>query len=519
MLIEAGRRVATMPMRGPLLTPRACQSVWRTVVVAVVLVGLMLLVWCSRWGMIVGPDSLGYQAMSEALLQTRQPQTAHWPPGYAAVLAFGQWAGLTFQGAARFVNWLCFLAAGGFSYALLRANGVGDGPYNVLGVLLLSWSTSVFDLHLFALSEPLFLVVWLSGMCLTLAYMRSGSVPFLMAGAVALGSATWVRYAGLFFTPVPALAWLVCDRRPLRRRVGGAGALMALGLLPFALLRFISSAFWGLGATRPLAIHPMGAEKWSGLGRTLLTWALPTGVVLRLPEVIPLLAGVSFLLTIALLACWCLLRRWQAGLVLAASALLYLLGLVVSVSFADYSTPFDNRLLFPLYVLAVPFGLAVLARTAPNRWRSCLLAGMLAYGVASTARCLRYAWNHAGEPKGYDEVSWSRRGFVGIVRALPADTFLVSNGSWMVGRVSGRPALPTPRRYDPITRQPVTDMAELRLRLATLPAGTVAVLDIAGEDRPYCEPASALAVTLTLSVVAQGEGWILYASPGLLMGP
>lgn len=488
------------------------ERLWCIACAVTVLAALALLVWCTRAGMVIGPDSLGYRGMAQGLLSQGNPCTAHWPPGYPVAIALGLSAGLSFQSTVTLINWLCFLGSGALAYCLLRACGLQDGWRTALGLVLFSWSTVIFDLHLRAYSEALFLVVWVAGMCLVLNYVRSGSLASLVGGALVLGLSGWVRHAGLFFTPVPVVAWLVYAKRPWRRRIAGVAALSALALAPVVLMKIVSGLCWGLSAARPLCLHAMGLEKWAELGRTLLTWALPTSLVLRLPQAICAVTGVCALLALAGLVAACLLRCWSAGAVLVSGALLYLLGLVVSVSIADYATPMDSRLLFPVYALAVPFAVALFAKAESWRWRRFPGAVLLAYAIASSGRCLRYGAGHADEPLGYDEAAWSQAEFVPVLKALPAAAVVISNGDYMVSRATGRQVLPIPRHHDPLTRQPVTDSDELRRTLAGQADRPIAILDIASEARPYLEPAQALAASLGLSAVSRGDGWTLYAA-------
>jgi len=381
----------------------------------------------------------------------------------------------------------------------------------LIGTVLFCWSTIVFDLHREACSEPLFLVTWLAGMWATLWYLRARTCPFLLVGAVLLGLSGWVRHAGLFAAPVPAVAWLVCWQRSWRRQMVGAGSVLGLAVMPVVLLALVSAACWDLGPARPLSLHPMGTEKWAQLGETLLTWGLPTSLVLRLPQAVAVASAAVALALLAGFVAAALACRWPAGTVLASAALLYLLGLIASVSLADYATPMDGRLLFPLYVLGIPVAMVAIERAAGRRWQQWLAVAAVVYAAASTARCIRYGLGQSAVPLCYDETVWSQAEFVPVIRELPADAVLITNGDYMVSRVTGRKALAVPRRYDPLTRQPVADLEALRRALAAQAGRPIAILDIASEARPYLEPAQALATSLGLSAVSRGDGLTLYA--------
>ena len=484
---------------------------------ALILAACGFSLWVTRRGIVVVSDSLGYEEMARTALAGKPLTDATWPPGYPVALAAGMAAGLSFEAAARLLNHLCLpLSAGLFLWAL-RQLGCRPGTGTLLLLSLFCGSTVVLDVHWAAQSEPLFLPLCLAGLGGLLAAASLGGWRPLAGGALALGLAALVRYAGVFLAPVPILACAWSSRRSRVQTAVRAAAAGALTLVPSAL--FGLSAWSGRhpGGPRQVAVHPAGAEKLTELGRTALSWFFPTGLANVVPPAAGAACGALFALAWLALPIFHGARRERGESVVAAAGALYLAGVLASISLADYHIPLDSRILFPLYVLAlllIPSWGRLVGR---GRARTALLVALSVFACASAGRTLRYGAAYARSHPGYNAATWRDAPFIPLVTALPPDVVVISNADRLVERYTGRPVLPMPRQYDAMTLRPTDDLRGLgeRLRSATGARPRLALLILEQERRPCHEDPETVARALELTPAREGPGWRLLATPGV----
>ena len=167
-------------------------------------------VWLLRNSTLMGPglinDSIAYIAGARSILQVQviaksgwrlalQPIT-HYPPLFSLLLAFVGLFGVDPLFGARLVNML-FLGANIFLLGFLGWKVFGNRWVGLLLAVFFAISGAIFDLHSYAISEPLFLFFCLiSFLCLEFYFSRGRKNIWIACLGLSVGLAILDRYVG-----------------------------------------------------------------------------------------------------------------------------------------------------------------------------------------------------------------------------------------------------------------------------------------------------------------------------------
>lgn len=427
------------------------------------------MLWTTRGGIGISPDSVVYLDAAESLLAGRgyvehtaageQLPLISFPPGYSLLLALPKSLGFSILAGARWLNAVLF----GLNIALVgllivRCAGGALIP-GILGSLLMLTSSNIFSGHAWALSEAAFLFFGFIGMALLAAYVDHPTRLRFLGAVVAVGLAFFTRYLGVPFVAAGAIGLLVLPtRRYLRRRMGDAVLFGALSSLPM-LLFVIRNRFVRGMAPFPLGFHGLtGKQLWDGVN-TVSGWLLP--------EAVPELPRFGFLALVAGLGVMAALEigrgRQRRGVVdrggrtipalLAIFIVVYCFVLLGCIAFVASDIAFDSRYLLPVQeatiILALWLGHAWVSSSGTNRLYR-VAAGLLCFGLIAsyTARASRYAVR-ARRGLGYASASLASSPIFETVRALPSQVIIFSNKPSAVHYFTRRAVRSIPARSNP----------------------------------------------------------------------
>jgi hypothetical protein len=384
--------------------------------------GVGLLMWVTPYGVGVYVDTLYYVTSARNLLAGEgmgrltgtgvfKPMT-HYPPFYALALAFVQLWGLDILDGARWISLLAFglviLLAGwivwqrtGSAFFSLASAGLVLGS----GVLLRTFS--------WAMSEPLYIVLELSGFLLLALYLKSARPRGLVAASLAFSLALLTRYVGFSLVGAAALVLLANRSLPWRRRLGNMGIFLSVSLLPTAGWFLRNRLVAGTLANRVIAWHPITEEKADSLVKAVLSWGLVPQRLVVGRETLAFLVIVSGLVVISLF--W-LARSYpkprqapSQEFMLLLSSWTYAGLLAISINWIDATTPLDNRILMPVYLnifLLLSIGLAQLWKR--RGWLPRLLAAAMLFwlGYYSVTRLDGAMLDLRSDGQDYASLKW-----------------------------------------------------------------------------------------------------------------
>ncbi len=287
-----------------------------------------------------------------------------YPPLYPWLLSLGAHAG---QGqsmaAARLIGLLSLLVSALFLCRTLRLLNISKfWAHFVVLLFLFSW---IYPLHQIVITEPLFLAFFTLQLWTLVIWNQTKKTPFLIGAGFLSGLMLLTRYAAMGITGSIALWLLVSTRNKIRNLVAY--------LLPAFLLFgpwqwYVMNRGTGLFG-RHLAFHPPGKEHYKELAVTLANWLSP--------GLTPWLVGPVAVLLLILI--W--KNRNNIRIKGFSSLLLFIIAgyfvfVWASVTWADFTTPMDNRIMAPLFITLLIL-LAFLINRNKEKFITLLLAALM----------------------------------------------------------------------------------------------------------------------------------------------
>ena len=356
-------------------------AAWLLAIVAGLLGATLVIVVTQSPGPGIEPDSTSYVGAAESFARHgsyRVPMSdwespdstaplSHFPPGYPTAIALPIVAGVPPVQSARVVNAVAaFLDVGIATLLVATATGLGTAAIAALAILVMR--PFVLN-HLSMLSEPLFLAALVATLALmalvaTATDQRQQTRRAFIAGLLG-AAATLIRYAGVAIGGAVVL-WMIVLPGSLRARMRRA----AIALVPQGI--FVGA--WLVHVHRTSGVHAIRSiGAYGGFGATLRMGAATTVawlVPLSADQSLPGRRWLALLVLIGLAAIIAVGTRRAApptrAIIAAAFTIAVCYALVISLSrlLADPGIPFDERILIPLFILA----LVVAALAAPGSW-------------------------------------------------------------------------------------------------------------------------------------------------------
>ena len=456
--------------------------------------GTFLVLRATPEGMGLTDDSIAYIAGArsmlagngyrEAWLNSNGPVT-HFPPGFSSVLTFFGLFGLDPLRGTRFVNALLF----GLNAGLLGILAWRMKPSLIAGLvlaLLFVGNGEMLSVHSMAMSEPLFIFLALLALWMfDLYFERHHHWLWLVLCASFAGMAYLTRYSGLALVAAFVAALFIL-RGDWKKRFASAGIFL-VGFLPWALGWAIRNEVVAENATnRALFYHPIPAENWERGFRVFSNFFIPVEEWRRTL----FQAGVIEWLTALVLGAaltWTLLRGWEffskphqpstgegsgtesRPVIAFTSALFmfaYISSTLFSMTFFDAATPFELRIIAPVFVclliLLVYFGMWF--KDKRRELVVVLTVVLLGFTFYKQSVVLE-RWSRGGI--GYASFQWYDSPALAFLRDLPEGTAIYTNEPGAVYLYTGRGAYVLPSRYDSATAQQRTGFEEGVARMQT----------------------------------------------------
>ena len=280
----------------------------------------------------------------------------HWPPLLPVLLGYvSDMTGMSPLETARYLNAIIYCLNIFLFQVICRNISIQTGSLTTIGSLILIGSESMLNTHALVWSEPLFIFFLLLSYYLLLK-AGEGSIRIAILLGFALAFASLTRYAGIFFFILIILYLVVFQGWGIRKWrqfawIAGIYSLVFGGWL----LRNIAVS--GRPTSRRFHVEFFGPEYYEHLFHTIKRWLLPFH-----PWWIYLLFFGAGIIVIVTLANGKHLLKPEINKIINKSLLAgmliigYLCCIWFSKTFFDHGTPFDVRILSPVF----PFGLLIL---------------------------------------------------------------------------------------------------------------------------------------------------------------
>ena len=511
------------------------KSAWLRLVILAILASIAVII-LTPWGVEVSHDGVLYLAAAEGLLTGRgiswisgegaiKPLT-HFPPLYPSLLAAIGFTGLDIVFAARMLA-AALIGINVFLTGWIVARATRSEGWSLFAALLVLTSPVLLRQHLRAMSEAPFMAFSLLWLMSLGAYLRRPSHRRLLVACAAVSGALLTRYIGVSLVAATGIALLLLGSDMWWRRFGRAAGAMALAYLPIVPWYIRNWALTGNATNRVLIFHPPEVARLKQGVASMSAWLLP--------EQVPLWVRLGFLgfMGILVLGAQVLICRLQTRgkaspqdqnaihtLALALVGMIcYGAVLIASLTFFDAATPIDNRLLSPIYLLALIYGLVSLwlvqrrIRLGHGFALSLGLAGA-ALVALNLARSAAIGEQMRGEGAGFTARRWRTSETVDLVRRLPDSVEVYTNEMLGLSFLAGRPVFPVPEKIDPVKAQERAGFPEALAAMREDLLGGEAILVIFPPLSKMVEMPSLEEVAGGLSVYQETSDAQIYAAPG-----
>ena len=458
-------------------------SLGRTVVwllIPILAAGMFIFATSSGIGLV--SDSFFYIGGSEGILSgegfSRPAAEGNWkiithfPPFYAVLLSLPRLF-LPSTDAAIALHLVLYVINAVLAGHLVQ-RATGNWLSGWLAGVLWSLSPVLLRQQISVLSEGLSFTMILLFLLHFQTYAQTRRWVDIAFAGVLVGFNYLTRYAGAAFI-LPGIIFLLIDGRS---KVLDRITRLLLFLFTSLALPSVWALrnFWLTGSTsnRVLGWHPFSKAQLFRAAQTMVHWLSPVDF----PGIVDLvLLGALLLMVGVLFLTWALRflrgepqsrdRSSQTMLLLSASVLSYLALLVVSISLFDASTPLDDRILSPVYVLLLLMAFLVLGRRAADRLpgKRLLLLVAILLTLWIGFRGARAANEAARYPAGFASATWQDSPVVGFVQELDVDTLLYSNEIDALYLLTGRMAYLIPVQWDPVTTLEREDYEEVLTKM------------------------------------------------------
>lgn len=416
------------------------------------------------------------------------------PPFYPLVLGFLGLVGNMVSGA-RLVNILLF---GGLA-ALLGLTFIrytGNGWLGVILSGLVALSPVLLGVHVWAMSEPLFLFLGFSGLIVLFAYLESGRRRILFTSALLCGLAFLTRYMGLAYIAAGGLALLFLGREEesrVKSKVGGReltdavlfGIVSLLPIIVWFIVDFSITGTVGSRSGQPASAYwQRFLEMGPALMKIYLFWLIPDSVSNRLPAFAQLLMWLVPVLLLGILAFLAIgrIRQGQGQVSVHGSAsifsvtrpalrmllmfllflIVYMVVLAVAQVFTYPPITLASRMLSPAHLavlVCLPALLLLAAQTLfPRSSLAVVLISIGLLGLLGTygLRSIMIARDYHGSGIGYNSSAWRNSPTIVALQSIPPDIPLISNEVTAIMFLGGRSAYTLQEIYQDLPVEPYT---------------------------------------------------------------
>lgn len=476
----------------------------------------------------VGADTVIYYAAAQSLLDghgltmpfsstfagSKDELMTHFPPFYSIILASLGWI----TGSVATGAWLLSVLAFGvlvFLVGFIMQTYCPNQPWiAILAAFLTLTSGAIIRLHTVALSEPVFILCWLSGLFLLDRHLSNSRRRFWLLSAILLGASFLTRFSGLAFIGTACL-WLL-----YRRGWKTAVPFGILAILPMGAWMLYSSIM-GSATNRSIAVHWISAHHfWQGV-YTIAAWFSPD----ILPQTLRVVVWVCLLVCFA----WLILKRQLMQTrsrqpvpdffkLLLISIATYTTQIVLSISFLDVQVRLSPRILSPVFLcvmMTLLYGISVWWPSGSQSGRRVMMAVFVVLCLAYLTSAVFTFSDIQQNGEHYTSVDWRDSETVAYLQTVDGRTPYVTNGPDVIYYYTGLPIEDIPAQFHDTSLLPneqyEMQMVELAEQLKT---GTQLVYFHNMQWRWFLPSHDTVTSTLPLRPVQQFDDGTIYIWDG-----
>ncbi|MEW6651144.1 MAG: glycosyltransferase family 39 protein [Chloroflexota bacterium] len=477
-------------------------------------------------GVGASPDSAVYIGVANNLLagmglqipfgnDLNTPLTQY-PPLYPALIALTGIFSTDYPQSIRFLNLL--LLSANLMVFWLFAKKITSPNVSFASLLIAPSSAAIgiLTIHIMAWSEALFILLGFGGLYFFATTPVNRMDYRFWVGALLLGLSALTRYAGIAFI-FSAFVFMLLHPgiNKIARRIQLATGVAVIGLLLPLIWLIYNQISHENAINRSISFHPMQINSAATAIQTVSGWIfLPDGWSVWLKGAILLVA-----LTIIAWAIYRLIRRSQGespriALLLVVFLVVYVLFLVVSISWVDANTPLDNRILSPVFISTLLlFGFVTngFQRLLRHQLLPIASFALLIYPIVSLSYNYSILENAHQRGIGFFSTAWAQSEAIAWVKQKPARLMVFSNSPEAIYLNAGVSALPLPKKMELMKNQTNPDYAGQLIAIGeSVQSGESAILFFnAVASRNLPSRYELISLSLTSNIVEFQDGFLI----------
>ena len=484
------------------------------------LMGVLTILYSTRWGVGIAHDSFGYLSGAENLLRGQgyshvtglgevEP-TTQWPPLFSLALTPFGFVGLSISEGARWINALLFginiLLVG---YVVYRNTAFWPA---IFASLIILTSVDLIRLHAIADSEPLYFFLGLGGLYFLDRYINTSKTYPLIISALLISGATLTRYIGVTLIATLCISILILGRRGLRHRLVDCFIAGVIGSLPLLLLVIRNVLVSGHVTSYLVSFHThlISARHFKqGLDTTSL-WLLPESASFGLRALTLVAVVLVMVLMIARLRKSIASSFWYLNLIYV---FVYGLGLTLSIISVDPHIPYDTRYLspvFPSIVLILTLSLYRVFTKAQPAVRIAVTVLCVLLSVSYLERAVWVVHDIHQNGQGFESPAWQQLKIIDSIKNLPGHVRIYSGVPLLVRFLSQREIRELPWKYNPATEKPSPDYLQKLQEIGMTSQSERTVIVYLNWLPPYSPSADDLKKVLSLSEIETAPDGRMY---------
>lgn len=419
--------------------------------------------YATVWGAGLTTDSVTYADGAKSILDSASLDGigTHYPPLYFLLIA--ALSLFTSDVLLAMKSWQIVLMV--FNFLLFNIVIWDFSKKNIIltltGVLIFITSLPVFLIHSMAWSEATFSFLTLLGFYLLAKYLAgadSSKLSFLVSSGIAIGLAFITRYVGLTAILSASIVLFIFSTRNIADRVRDAFIFWAFSLFPMILWVVHNIMSQGEVTSRDFVAHPIAKEKILAGISVIKNWFFLDNI--------PSLFVATVLLVLSCLVIYfgkranCpsggAVKMMQVSF---SFVLVYIVFLLISISFFDAHTPLNDRILFPVYQMVL-MGFIMLLAIFFQAEGSIKYAGflilllMVGLAIGQEQKRVGFIQNININGIGFASRMWTESDVLHWLNQNNAKQPIYTNGPDAIGLYTDQKSIMLPRITNPIDRKP-----------------------------------------------------------------
>lgn len=446
-----------------------------------------------NWGIGVSHDSIFYISAAENFVSGKgiswidvgnelKPLT-HFPPLYPLNLSFLGY----FIGVREAADWSASIlfVINALLITLIIFQGSMSLWASLLGGLFALISPLLLNIHYEAMSEPLYIALSLTSFILLGSYLKNRNNWQLVLSAVVASLVYLTRYVGLSVLLTGLLSLVLLYPGTFREKFWRILLYGTIASVPNLIWYTRNYLLTGFFTNRVLTFHPITQDKFVEGLLSVSEWILPEnapvglalGVVIFVVVIITFGFILKFTNATKVNNNGVVIHRDPILAIILTYIIIYIVFLLISLTFFDISTRLDNRILIPLYVMFLILSVisvqGILLTSGITLRKPLTLVSTMLFTLVVIAYVYR-SWDLVKvmrqEGIGYNSVSWRNSEIVAILRKFDSDAIIYSNEAFPLYYLTGISAYGIPEKLDPVKAEIREDfeplMEKMRERLS-----------------------------------------------------